>query len=289
VKIINVGSLNIDYVYTLDHLARPGETIQASTLSRLPGGKGLNQSVALARAGASVAHAGAVGSDGRWLVELLREHAIETHLIREVAEPTGHAIIEVDRSGQNSIVLFGGANQCIPAAQMSSVIESCTPGDVLLTQNEVNDIGGLISKASELGIRVCLNAAPFDAGLRDLPLQQLDHLFINEIEGAGLSGRNTPAEILETLTRQLPRTRIVLTLGERGSRCRLGDEEVAVPASPVEVVDTTAAGDCYIGYYLAALTEGRPVRSCMEIASRAAAWCVGQRGAAPSIPWRQDI
>ena len=135
-KILNYGSCNIDYVYALDHILKVGETLVADKLSIFPGGKGLNQSIAIARAGAPVYHAGCVGSDGDFLIELMSESGVDTSYIKRVNEKNGHAIIEVSRKGDNSIFIYAGSNGMIEKADIDRVLSDFSSGDILLLQND---------------------------------------------------------------------------------------------------------------------------------------------------------
>ena len=191
-NILNFGSLNIDLVYQVEHIARPGETIASSSHQVFAGGKGANQSAALARAGARVFHAGQVGPDGQWLVDKLAGLGVDVQHIRVGDVPTGHAIIQVDRQGQNSIVLFAGANAQIDRGAIDAALSHFDRGDILLLQNEINDVSYIIASASERGLTICLNPAPFGPEVRAYPLELVDVLIVNETEATGLAGASEP-------------------------------------------------------------------------------------------------
>ena len=285
--ILNFGSVNIDHVYTVPHFVRPGETLASTHHAVFSGGKGFNQSTALARAGARIAHAGMIGADGAWLKDsLAADGADVTHLaIRD--KPTGHAVIQVDASGQNCIIICGGANRTITAAYANEVIAHFGDGDMLLLQNEISAIPEIIRAASARGLRIVFNPAPMGQEVLDYPLDLVDLFIVNEVEAAELSGAASdaaPESVLDALRAKFPRTGVVLTLGSSGSIADIGGERVAVAAKPVKAVDTTAAGDTYIGYFLAARQRGLSLREAMEKATEAAAICVTRAGAAPSIP-----
>jgi ribokinase len=289
-KIINLGSLNIDHVYQVSHFVRPGETLSSSEYSRHPGGKGLNQSVALARAGAAVAHLGKVGGEGIWLRDVLQQAGANVAGVIESVVPTGHAIIQVDARGQNSILLFGGANQSLTAEEVGQLLATGDPGDILLLQNEVNRLPEIVIKARERGLHIALNPAPFDAGIRQLPLGSLRYLILNEVEGADLTGESNPERILAQLAELAPECAIVLTLGADGVRARYAGKEWSLPAERVAPIDTTAAGDTFIGFFLAARSRGLDMEESLTIANHAASVCVTRRGAAVSIPtWAEVV
>ena len=289
------GSLNIDYVYQVPHFVAGGETLAAGSLSRFSGGKGLNQSVALARAGLEVRHAGAVGRDGLFLLEELRAAGVDTGHV-EVLEDvsTGHAVIQRTPSGENCILLYGGANRRITRAQIDRVLADCGPGDALILQNEISRLPYLAERARERGMTVALNPSPMEEGL--LPLLPLaDYLLLNEVEAAQLLaglGRPVPeAEepLAAALAEALPSTAVLLTLGSRGSLFTQGARLLRQAAVSVRAVDTTAAGDTYTGFFLAGVLGGREAEWAMRYAATAAAIAVTRPGAAPSIPSRQEV
>jgi len=288
-KLLNYGSLNIDYVYGVSHIARPGETISSASFRTFAGGKGANQSVALARAGAPVAHAGKVGPEGKWLAEKLTAYGVDTRFIRVGDSPSGHAIIQVDPAGENAIVLFPGANRLITREEIAETLKSFSIGDILLVQNEINELPFLLEQGRRAGLRVCFNPAPFGEEVRSFPLENVDILIVNRTEGEGLSGENEPGRILAALGSRLPRSRIILTLGANGGLCAEQGQTLSVPAHPAKAVDTTAAGDTFIGYYLAGLIRGEPTRKSIETACRAAALCVSRPGAMDSIPEAREL
>ena len=283
-KILNFGSLNIDHVYQVDHIVRPGETLPGRGYQVFAGGKGANQSAALARAGAPVFHAGQVGPEGEWLIDKLASLGVDMQFTSRSETPTGHAIIQVDPQGQNAIVIYPGCNGQITREAVDVALEQFSTGDILLLQNEINELPYLISKGREQGLKICFNPAPFDEAVLDYPLDQVDLFILNETEALGLARADTATGLLDRLNTRLPGAEILLTLGARGARYRSSREELEVPAIPVEAVDTTAAGDTFIGYFLGAMVAGRPVCQALEQATRAAALCVTRPGAMDSIP-----
>ena len=292
-RILNFGSLNVDYVYNVDHFVRPGETLAALSRDVKAGGKGLNQSVALARAGAPVCHAGCLGAGGEILKAMLDENGVDTSFLLPVDEMQGHTVIQVDRQGENSILLYGGSNRCIPDEYISRVIGAFGEGDWLILQNEINGLPLITELAARQGMHIVLNPSPYDRSLEAIDLNRLDWLLVNEIEAEQIYGEKEPDQVWEKLHKRYPALSLLITLGGSGSMAyRVSDggiethEEKAVK---VRAVDTTAAGDSYTGYFIAGLTEGKPLRTCMNEASRAAAIAVTRPGAAGSIPWRKEL
>jgi ribokinase len=289
-KVLNFGSLNLDHFYEVEHIVRPGETIPAGKYRLVCGGKGLNQSVALAHAGANVFHAGKVGQDGETLTACLKAAGVDTRYV-EVAEgmPSGHAIIQVEKSGQNSIIIHGGANQAIDEKDVSRVLGDFGPGDCLLLQNEVSCTAEMIDQAKSQGLTVYLNPSPMDERVAGYPLDKVDCFIINEIEGRQLSGATEANAIMAAVRKRFPRSAVVLTLGEKGARYADQQNSLAVPAEKVRAVDTTAAGDTFTGFFIAQRLAGQPVEACLRIACHAAAICVTRRGAADSIPFANEV
>ena len=289
-KIINFGSLNIDHVYQVPHFVQPGETLPCRGYQRHAGGKGLNQSIALARAGVEVWHAGCVGTDGRWLVEYLERCGVDTHLVEiSPSAATGHAVIQVTPSGENAIVLHGGANREFGSEYIAQVLTFAQPGDWVLLQNETSGTREIIAGAVAAGCRVIFNPAPMSADVKALPLSEIACLIVNEIEGAELAQRTAPHEMLSQLADLFPHAVLVVTLGSSGVMAQCGQERISLPAEKVQAIDTTAAGDTFVGYFSAGLLQGAPFKECLEIANCAAALCVTRPGAADSIPQRAAV
>ena len=284
-KFLNFGSLNLDFVYDVEHFVRPGETISSAALNTFSGGKGLNQSVALSRAGAQTYHGGCIGKDGQVLLDGLRAAGADVSFVRVLKScRTGHAIIQVDPSGQNCILLFGGANQAVTDVQIEETLSRFGAGDFLLLQNEINGLEQLMEKAAEKGIRIAFNPSPIDGKISQLPLEKVEFFLLNEIEGAVLGGGNRPEEILEGLKKRYPKAKIVLTLGKEGALYFDGEKTFFQPIFPVKVMDTTAAGDTFTGYFLEAVSRGLPGDVCLKRAAAASAIAVSRKGASPSIP-----
>lgn len=295
-RVLCFGSLNIDYVYEVPRFITGGETLAAASLRRFSGGKGLNQSIALARAGLEVRHAGAVGRDGLFLLEELRAAGVDTGYV-EVLEDvqTGHTVIQRTPSGENCILLYGGANRSITREHIDRVLPDFGPGDALVLQNEISELPYLAERAKARGLTVALNPSPMEEGLLPL-LPCADWLLLNEIEAAQLLGglgKPVPEAgeaLAEALAAALPASAaVVLTLGAQGSLCVRGGRLIKQAAVPVRAVDTTAAGDTYTGFFLAGALSGQSVEQAMAYASTAAAIAVTRPGAAPSIPSREEV
>lgn len=287
--ILNFGSVNIDHVYRVDHLVRPGETIASSDYQQFSGGKGFNQSIALARAGAAVSHAGRIGADGVWLREQLAAEGADVRFLEVIDGPSGHALIQVDAAGENAIILFGGANRTFTPQDVRAILENLEAGDWLLLQNEISALPEILQMAGERGLRVVFNPAPMGAEVLGYPLDGVSIFILNEVEGEAFTGASEPDGILAGMRRRFPAATVVLTLGAAGAVFDDGTQRIRVPAQRVDAVDTTAAGDTFIGYFLAALSAGDSPQSALELATRAAAICVTRPGAAPSIPRREEL
>lgn len=285
-KALCFGSLNIDYTYSVEQFVRGGETRQASAMKIYEGGKGLNQAIALSRAGLDAYMAGAVGKDGQFLLDFLCASKVSTQFVKvESGISTGHAIIQNDAQGDNCILLFGGANRCIGEEHIKAVFENFGAGDWLLLQNEINNLDLIIRLAREKGMTIVLNPSPMEDNILSLPLDCVDYLMVNEIEAAQILGHEGEGEALALeLWQRYPDMTIVLTLGSQGSVCCRGGELNCCAAERVSAVDTTAAGDTYTGFFVSAISRGKNVDEAMALASRAAAISVTRRGASPSIP-----
>lgn len=288
-KVLNFGSLNLDYVYQVEHFVRPGETLSALSQQVNCGGKGLNQSIALAKAGARVWHAGCIGQGGELLAEMLRLNSVNTDLLEKVDALQGNAIIQVDSAGQNCILLFGGSNQCVSSAQIDRTLSAFSSGDYLVLQNEINGLPEIVEKAYEKGMVVVMNPSPYDEKLKQVDFGKLSWLLVNEVEAAQISGSTDPEDAWRFLHKAYPNLSVVITLGAEGSVCYGSKGRVKQGAFPVKAVDTTAAGDTFTGFFIAGIMEGLTVEQCMERAAAASAISVTREGAAPSIPTRAEV
>ncbi len=293
-KILNYGSLNIDYVYDVPHFVTPGETLTSKGRTIFAGGKGLNQSVALARAGGEVYHAGAVGKDdGKLLLDVLTDNKINHDYLALRDEASGHTIIQVDEHGQNCIILFGGSNQTITTEDIDNTLANFDKGDYLVLQNETNNIEYMINKAYERGLNVCFNVSPYNDDLLKLPLEKCAYLIVNEIEGSAMVGERAdtdPYILIDKLVAKYPSSSFVLTLGSRGSILKqVGCDAISCKSFKVQAVDTTAAGDTFLGYLITNLASGMNSALAIKCATAASALAVQTKGATPSIPKATEV
>lgn len=283
-KILNFGSINIDFVYTLPHFVQPGETISSTAFQTFIGGKGCNQSAAIAKAGVDVFHAGNISESGLFIKTQLEKWKVNTDFINLVEEATGHAIIQVNDSGENAIIIHGGANRTISDTQIDSTLAHFGQGDFLILQNEISRIETIIAKAKAKGMIVFFNPAPMTAAVLNYPLHLVDYFIVNETEGQQLTGETDTTAIIHNMKNTYPNAAILLTLGKKGAIYTKGEQWLEQAAFEVPTVDTTAAGDTFIGYFVAMLQQGKTITTALSTASRAAALTVTQKGGAVSIP-----
>ena len=302
-KALNYGSLNIDFVYNVEHFVRSGETISSQNMAIFAGGKGLNQSVALAKSGIDTWHAGCIGEDGEFLADILQKSGAHTELISRLPGRNGHAIIQKQPNGQNCILLYGGSNQQNTRVQIDEVMSHFEKGDYLILQNEINEISYIMERAHEKGMIIVLNPSPMDEKIRTYPLEYVDYFLLNEIEAKDLTGFDQNLAdtdqhrvqemdevssawdaLLEEVCSHFPNSKVVLTLGECGSIYKDEKQKIHQPIMKVPVVDTTAAGDTFTGFFIGSIAKGLSPENAMKIAAKASAIAVSRQGAAPSIP-----
>lgn len=291
-KILVYGSLNIDLVFTVDHIARPGETIASSALEKSAGGKGANQAAALAKAGMDAYLAGKIGGDGRFLLELLESYGVNTGKVIIYPGATGQAIIQLDRNKQNSILLYAGGNGEIKEDEIDAVLAAFGKGDAVLLQNEIPHVGLIMEKAKARGMKIYLNPSPFDTHIMELPLKLVDIFFINEIEAAALVSlpHTVPMPgILDQLVKNYPNAEIILTAGKNGAYYGSGKIRGKGEVIDLPVLDTTGAGDTFTGYYIAAREKQYSVQEALKLACKAASIAVSRKGAMQSIPFKDEV
>lgn len=281
--------MNIDKVYTMEHFVQPGETIASLAYHKFCGGKGLNQSIAASLAGAVVYHAGKVGDDGKMLIDRLEEANVITRDISYYSGSSGHAVIQVDKTGQNCIILYGGANQEITKDDVDRVFQSFHMGDILVVQNETSSLQYILKKAAEKEMTIAMNPSPISDELLQMDLSMVHYFLMNEIEGKAFTGKENPTEICTAMLEKYNGCKVVLTLGNEGVMYKDDVQTLTHGVYQVSIVDTTAAGDTFTGYFLACLTEGMPVALALEKASKAAALAISRNGASDSIPTRAEV
>lgn len=280
--IYNLGSINIDQVYRLPHLPRPGETLGALSHATGLGGKGANQSVAAARAGARVVHIGAMGQGDGWVLERMAAAGVETGAIaRHAHAATGHAIILVEQSSENAIIVHAGANRALDPAAVAAALATIGPADTLLLQNETSLQAEAAAQARAAGARVIYSAAPFDVAAVAAVAPHAVILALNTGEAAAL----------EAALGRPPVRAMLVTRGAEGAEYRdlAAGTVLRQPAFRVAAVDTTGAGDCFAGSFAAALDRGEDVAAALRYAAAAAAVQVTRSGAGDAMPARAEV
>jgi len=289
-KVLNFGSMNIDYVYAVDHMVQPGETQSSMGMEVFLGGKGFNQSTALAKAGVPVYHAGQIGEDGKLFLEAAKEFAIKDDYIKVCEGKSGHTIIQVDKNGQNCILLYGGGNRTITREFVDEVLSGFEKGDILLLQNEINELDYIIDQAYSKGMEIYLNPSPFDKELDKCDMSKVSCFLLNEIEGGQISGGETePDKIVDSILAKYENAKIVLTLGGEGSMYADKEKRCRQSIYKVEAVDTTAAGDTFTGYFIAGVLMGKTVEETLKMCAIASGIAVSRKGATPSIPYMEEV
>ncbi len=289
-KVLNFGSLNVDYVYKLDHMMREGETQASDSMEIFLGGKGFNQSVAAAKAGVDIYHAGMIGDDGDGFLPACKEYGIHTDYIKKTEGRGGHTIIQIDRNAQNSILLYGGSNRKISKDFIDEVLKNFEEGDYILLQNEISNLDYVIDKAYERGMKIILNPSPYDYRLDDCDMSKISYFILNEIEGGLISGKEAPDEIIDVMLEKYPEAKIVLTLGTDGAMyADASGKRLRQPVFPVKAVDTTAAGDTFTGYFIAGILNDMPLQDILKMSAKASSITVTRKGASPSIPLKEEV
>ena len=288
-RVLNIGSLNIDYVYSVDHIILPGETEPTGTRNTFLGGKGMNQSCALAKAGVEVYHGCMIVEDGRMFLDACKEYGVNDKFIRIVDGPSGHTVIQIDKNAQNSILLYGGANQKLTTEYIDEVLSHFGSDDILLLQNEVNLLPYIVDRAYEKGMLIALNPSPYNEKLDAVDMKKIGIFLLNEVDGFQLTGKKDPEEIIEAVRELYPHARIVLTLGKDGAVYADREQKHYQPIFKVKAVDTTAAGDTFTGYFLAGMAAGMPIPEVLKMSAKASSIAVTREGAVPSIPYRAEV
>ena len=287
--IINFGSINIDHVYQVDHFVQPGETLASTHYQQLLGGKGANQSIALAQAGADVCHVGSIHENDAAFKQALIKKGVDCRGVKCSETPSGHAIIQVTPSGENAIVLFGGANQTITAKTVMQALDGTKPSDWVLTQNETSSIDQVLRQAKEKQLKVAFNPAPMSESVKSLPLECIDFLIVNETEAAALTEKDSLDDIVAVFKEQWSECEVIITLGKAGVMMLKNNDCIKVDAFLVDAVDTTAAGDTFIGYFLSAYSNHTDAKRALIRGCAASAIAVTREGAAQSIPTQKEV
>ena len=288
-KVLVFGSLNIDTIYKLEHIVQPNETISASGCEISAGGKGLNQAMAFAKTGLPVYIASNLGRNGQVLADTLKSGNVDISLLNHVDEDSGQAIIQVDKAGNNAIIVSGNCNEHISEAYIDSVLPHFEKGDILVIQNENNNLHLIIEKAKAAGLIIVFNPSPYNHVIETLPMDKIDYLFINEVEGRQLSGSDNEKEIPRLILERYPAIKVILTLGERGAVYADENQYVYEPAIKTEVVDTVGAGDTFTGYFIYGIMSRKSVKECLNMASTASSIVIGRHGAGNSIPTLDEV
>jgi len=288
-KILNYGSMNIDRVYSVSHTVRPGETILAGGMTIYCGGKGLNQSIAIAKAGGEIYHAGVLGEDGDILLDSLTRHHVDTRHIRRVTGASSHTVIQVDDQGQNCIIVCPGDNVRVTDADIDDVLSGFVAGDMLVLQNELDNTPSIMRKAAARGLVIVFNPSPVNELLKTYPLDCVRWFLMNEIEGEAITGEAEPMKIINKMAERYPSASVVLTLGAQGAYCSHEGNLYFQTAFKVKAVDTTAAGDTFTGYLVTGLSKGEPMQDILERSALASSITVSRKGAADSIPTWQEL
>jgi ribokinase len=281
--VFNLGSINIDLVYSVPHFPAPGETLTTLDYQRMLGGKGTNQSIALARAGGTVVHIGAAHAEDGWIRDEMRAAGVDISAVQTSRTATGHAVVSVSVDGENQILLWPGANHAIDMTDAIAALDAAQDGDWALLQNETCGGDEFVAAARERGLNIAYSAAPFDAAVTAQLLPHTDLLVVNEVEAAAL------ADMLGKPASAAGIPHLVITRGGDGADYHGEAGTLHQPAFPVSPVDTTGAGDCFFGYLLAGIAAGNDMDSSLRLASAAAALQVTKTGAAAAIPTRAAV
>lgn len=288
-KILNFGSINIDIFFRVEHIVRPGETISSESIEKRAGGKGLNQSVALAKVSDSVYHAGSIGTDGNFLIEEMENFGVDTSLLKKSDKLTGNAIIQVDDKGENSIVLYKGANFDNSESYVDEVLSHFEKDDILVLQNEINCMPYIINKAYEKGLKIVLNPSPITDEIEKIDLDKIDLLLVNETEAKALAKVSDAKEAVNYFRENFPSLKVVETFGKNGSMYFDKDNLINQDSFKVDAVDTTGAGDTFTGYFVTYFYKGEKITKCLEVAAKASALSVTKKGASISIPSHEAV
>ena len=288
-KVLNFGSLFLNHEYGLEHIMRKGEILAANSYQCSVGGKGVNQSVALANAGAEVYHAGLIGKDGLEVRNFLERHHVNTQYIKIVDLPTGNNTLQTTPNGNNCAVSYSGANRCISKEFIDTVLSSFSSGDYLIVQNEVNLVKDIIKRAKALGMHVIWNPSPFTSDIQNLKSKAIDWMILNETEGALLSGEPDPKRMPGSLLKHYPYTKIVLMLGNKDVIYIDKDQFIRQKAWDAGLADDIIAEDAFVGFFFASIINGLDISTTMHYAAKAYAITIMRTGSEDPIPKLEEV
>lgn len=289
-KILNFGSINIDHTYYLPHLVQPGETISSTNFDKNIGGKGLNQSISMAKAGLKVYHAGIISKTEKdFIFNEINKFDINTDFIKSIDGDNGHAIIQVDQYGQNCIILYPGTNYKITKEYIDTVLAYFEKGDFCVLQNEISNLDYIVKKCCEKQIKIILNPSPWTDKLKQILNYPIEYIILNEVEAMQLSKSSEPTKILEYFKTAYPDIKVVLTLGKDGVIYQDKHTKLFHPIFNVPVVDTTAAGDTFTGYFIYGICNNLPIKDTLKMCCASCAITVSRKGATCSIPLKHEV
>ena len=281
--ILNFGSINIDNVYRVNRFPQAGETISSQSYEKILGGKGINQSVAIHQANGKVKHIGYIGDD-EWILSQISKMEMKTDIISKCYGQTGHAIIFVDNSGENEIIIHAGANNQFSKSQCFEILENFASKDSwIVLQNEINLSIEIATKAQELGFKVCYSAAPFNAEHAQQILPYVDLLAMNETELKELQGSSNK-NVFELDIRM-----ILVTLGSLGAELHTEGKVYKQSSFSTVPIDTTGAGDTFLGSFIACHDNGYSIEKSLEYAAAASSIQINRIGAAKAIPKFEEV
>lgn len=287
-KVLVYGSINIDLSFYLDHLVKEGETISSNAFIKGAGGKGANQASALGKAFGEkglVYLAGKTGKDASFILEKLNENNVDTAFVYNSLY-SGQAIIEIDKEGQNSIILYGGGNKEIEKKEIDEVFSYFNKGDYLVLNGEINNLDYIYDLGLKKEMKIVVNPSPLTEEILSLPLEKATVIILNEVEASSITRLNVDDEksIVSSLRERFPNSEVVLTLGDKGSYYCFKQETIYQPIFKVDAVDCVGAGDTFLGYFLASRIKGLDAKTSLEKASFASSITVQRHGAMDAMP-----
>ncbi len=289
-KTLVFGSCNLDFIYKTDERLPFGEIPAMVPAQISSGGKGVNQSIALKKAGMDTYFAGRRGADGDLLRQVLEENGVNTSFLRTSPGISGQAHILVNGAGENYILkLCPGANYEITRADIDGVLAAFGPGDLLVLQNEISELPYLIDAGFRRGMRTVLNPSPFTPAMREIDYAKIWLVFVNEEEAAGLAEGRAPGAFVADMRKKYPETCWVVTLGKEGSLYFDASSLYRQAALPANVADTTCAGDTFTGFFTAALCAGADIPSALLRGAAASSITISRVGAAGVIPAKAEV